>query len=313
MRVLGVLACLILPLGAVPTDEELLAFVKNRSTALERVTPQPVEMPKPVVERCSIDAVLKNGSTLNNINTQFNPHASAKSHVFANDSAVLPIFDPWGKFPEGSLIVKEKLGSDDGKTQLFTGMWKREKGYFPECGDWEFFTVDAAAAKIVERGKLAQCASCHEDFTQGDFVSKMYAKPAQLSGGRIVLHASKAQAHGKKLQYEPKEEKNTLGFWVEPGDYASWNYEETRPGRYEVHVWQGCGKDSGGSEVEISAGDQRARFTVEDTGHFQNFKERTVGTLSFEKAGPQKLEVRALSKPGVAVMDLRQVVLVPLP
>ncbi|RYD63289.1 MAG: hypothetical protein EOP83_12575 [Verrucomicrobiaceae bacterium] len=87
----------------------------------------------------------------------------------------------------------------------------------------------------------------------------------------------------------------------------------TRPGRYEVHVWQGCGKDSGGSEVEISVGDQRARFTVEDTGHFQNFKERTVGTLNFEKAGPQKLVVRALSKPGVAVMDLRQVILVPLP
>lgn len=305
---------MILPLGAVPTDEELLAFVKDRSTALERVTPEPVEMPKPVVERCNIDAVL-NPNPQGNIITAAagNPHARAKSYVFANGPAVLPIFDPWGKFPEGSLIVKEKLGVDDGKTQLFTGMLKREKGYFPECGDWEFFTVGAEASKIVQRGKLAHCASCHEDFAQGDFVSKMYAKPAQLSGGRIVLHASKAQVQGKKLQYEPKEEKNTLGFWVEPADHVSWAFEVTRPGRYEVHVWQGCGKDSGGSEVEISAGDQRARFTVEDTGHFQNFKERTVGTVSFEKTGPQKLEVRALSKPGVAVMDLRQVVLVPLP
>ncbi|HEY1121666.1 MAG TPA: hypothetical protein VGE67_08705, partial [Haloferula sp.] len=122
-----------------------------------------------------------------------------------------------------------------------------------------------------------------------------------------------AQVQGKKLQYEPKEEKNTLGFWVDAADSASWSFGVSRPGRYEIHVWQGCGKDSGGSEVEISVGDQRNRFTVEDTGHFQNFKERTVGTVSFEKAGPQKLEVRALSKPGVAVMDLRQVVLVPLP
>lgn len=301
MRVFLLFASLALPLGAAPTDEELIGFVKDRA-ALERVTPQPVDMRKMIAARCSIDAIL-----------QSNPHAKAKFHVFANAPAALAIFDPWGKFPEGSLIVKEKLGTEDGKTQLFTGMWKREKGFFPECGDWEFFTVDGAVTKIVERGKLANCASCHEDFTKGDYVSKDYVKPTQMSGGRIVLHASTAQVIGKKLQYEPLEKKNTLGFWVDAADSASWSFDVTRPGRYEVHVWQGCGKDSGGSEVEISVGEQRARFTVEDTGHFQNFKERQVGTLSFEKAGPQKLEVRALSKPGAAVMDLRQVLLVPVP
>ncbi|MCW1921465.1 cytochrome P460 family protein [Luteolibacter arcticus] len=302
MRAIVCFIFLGLPVGAAPTDEELLAFVKKRA-ALERVTPQAFDMSKAVAARCSIDAVL----------LPSNPHAAAKSHVFANDPAALPIFDPWGKFPEGSLIVKEKLGAADGKTQLFTGMWKREKGYFPECGDWEFFTVDGAATKLVERGKLAQCASCHERYVQGDYVSKIYASAAQLSGGRIVLHASKAQVHGKKLQYEPQEKKNTLGFWVDAADHASWSFDVTRPGRFEVHVWQGCGKGSGGSEVEISAAGQGVRFTVEDTGHFQNFKERQVGTLSFEKAGPQKLEVRALSKPGAAVMDLRQMVLVPVP
>ena len=28
-------------------------------------------------------------------------------------------------------------------------MWKREPGYFPETGDWEFFTVDAKAEKLL--------------------------------------------------------------------------------------------------------------------------------------------------------------------
>ncbi|MEK7950357.1 DUF5077 domain-containing protein [Luteolibacter soli] len=302
MRATLCLISLILPLGAAPTDGELLASVKER-TKLERVTPHAVDMSKAMAARCSIDSILlKSG-----------PHAGAKYHVFANAPAALPLFDPWGKFPEGSLIVKEKLNPADDKTQLFTGMWKREQGYFPECGDWEFFTVDGETSKIVERGKLVSCASCHEDFTKGDFVSKKYVMPAQLTGGRIVLHASTAQTNGKKLQYEPIEKKNTLGFWVDPTDSASWSFEVTRPGKFEIHVWQGCGKDSGGSEVEISAGDQRTRFTVEDTGNFQNFKERNVGTLNFEKAGPQKLEVHALSKPGAAVMDLRQVVLVPVP
>jgi len=316
MRVLLSLPLIVLPLGAAPTDEELLALVKER-TKLERVTPVPVDLPPPLELPCRIGNEVTSphevrGPDPSGLGSFEIASGGSRFHVFANDSAVLPIFDPWGKFPEGSLIVKEKTSCDDGRTRGFTAMLKREKGYFPECGDWEFFTVDGAATKIVERGKLARCSSCHEDF-QGDFASKNYVKPAQLSGGRIVLHASKAQVQGKKLQYEPLEEKNTLGFWVDAEDHASWSFDVTRPGRYEVHVWQGCGKDSGGSEVEISAGDQRTRFTVEDTGHFQNFKERTVGTLAFKQTGPQKLEVHALSKAGVAVMDLRQVVLVPVP
>ncbi|OYV06415.1 MAG: hypothetical protein CFE26_06385, partial [Verrucomicrobiales bacterium VVV1] len=55
-----------------------------------------------------------------------------------------------------------------------------------------------------------------------------------------------------------------------------------------------------------------ATFTVEDTGHFQNFKERGIGRVTFKETGPQTLEVRPRSKPGGAVMDLRQVILVPV-
>jgi hypothetical protein len=191
-------------------------------------------------------------------------------------------------------------------------MLKREQGYFPETGDWEFFTVDAAADKIAERGKLANCAACHQDYADKDYVTKVYAAPVQLTGGRIVLHSSKAQTQGEKLQYEPKQEKNTLGYWVNPADWASWHFKVAQPGTYAIHIWQGCGAGSGGSEVEITCAGQSAKFTVEDTGGFQNFKEREVGKMTFDKAGPQALEVHALKKPGVAVMDLRQVILVPV-
>ena len=296
------LAALPLPLHAAPSDEELLKFVKERAKH-ERLTPQPVDMADQVARDCRAPSSAKEKE---------GPHEGAKFLIFANESAALPVFDPWGKFPEGSLLLKEKLGKEDGKTKLYTGMLKREKGYFPECGDWEFFTVDAGATKITERGKLANCATCHEDYAKGDYVTKVYASPVQLSGGRIVLHSSDAQVQGEKLQYEPKQEKNTLGFWVNPADWASWHFQVAKPGTYAIHIWQGCGKGSGGSEVEISCAGQKSKFTVEDTGHFQNFKEREVGKVTFDKAGPQALEVRALKKPGAAVMDLRQVILVPV-
>lgn len=63
--------------------------------------------------------------------------------------------------------------------------------------------------------------------------------------------------------------------------------------------------------MEVTCAGQSSKFIVEDTGHFQNFKEREIGTLKFDKPGPQTLELRAKTKPGGAVMDCCQSILVP--
>jgi arylsulfatase A len=85
-----------------------------------------------------------------------------------------------------------------------------------------------------------------------------------------------------------------------------------QPGSDIIHIWQGCGKGSGGSEIEIICAGQTNPFMVDDTGHFQNFRERKVGTITFVKPGPQSFELRAKVKPGMAVMDCRQIILVPV-
>ena len=285
-------------IAGAPKDEELLQYVRNRSS-LERVTPALVDMAPVVAARCKSELVLDP-----------NPHEKAQFYTFANAAAVLPLFDPWGEFPVGSLLVKEKFGSD-GKSQLFTGMWKREDGYFPEVGDWEFFTVDGAASKVLERGKVASCASCHQEMTKGDFVSRDYIIPAQITDGRVILHSSKAKAHGEKLHYEEEQIKNTLGYWTNSEDWAEWEFQVNRPGRFDIHLWQGCGKGCGGSEIGIVMAGQTAVFNVEETGHFQNFKERVVGQVNFAETGPQRLEVRVRKMAGPAVMDLRMIVLTP--
>ena len=65
------------------------------------------------------------------------------------------------------------------------------------------------------------------------------------------------------------------------------NVEEA--GEYEVHILQGCGKGHGGSEVSIGVGKSVLTFTVEDTGHFQNFKPRNLGRIEVLKPGRQSL------------------------
>jgi arylsulfatase A len=131
------------------------------------------------------------------------------------------------------------------------------------------------------------------------------------AGGDVRLHAKDAQVHGTKLRYEPETYKNTLGFWTQPEDWASWDFTPPAAGKYEVEVQQGCGS-SGGSEVALEVGGQTLKFTVEPTGHFQNFIQRTIGVVEIP-VGKQTLAVKPQNKQGAAVMDLRRVVLRPVP
>jgi arylsulfatase A-like enzyme len=136
-----------------------------------------------------------------------------------------------------------------------------------------------------------------------------YLPNPQAADGTIVMHSRTATVHGVQLRFEPLPHKNTLGFWTKPDDYATFEFTVTKPGTFEVTALQGCGKGSGGSTVEFAVGESKATYTVKDTGGFQAFEPIAVGELKIEKAGRHTLTVKALKKPGVAVMDLRQVAL----
>jgi hypothetical protein len=131
------------------------------------------------------------------------------------------------------------------------------------------------------------------------------------SNGSIALAAHDAITHGENLRYEPQPHKNTVGYWTNKEDWCEWQCYVEQPGKYEVRILQGCGKGQGGSEVEVQIGDQALAFTVEDTGHFQNFKERSLGVVALAAPQVHSLQIRPRSKAAAAVMDVRQVRLVP--
>lgn len=136
-----------------------------------------------------------------------------------------------------------------------------------------------------------------------------YRPSPQAPNGTIMLLGKDADVHGAMLRFEPLPHKNTLGFWVNVSDWASWEFEVARPGRFKVEITYGCGTGSGGSEVEFAVGAQQLTFKVEQTGGFQTFVKRDIGELTFDKPGRYTLTVKPKSKPGPAVMDLPQVVL----
>ena len=134
---------------------------------------------------------------------------------------------------------------------------------------------------------------------------------AQAADGTVLLPAKDASVHGANVRYEPKPEKNTLGYWTNAEDWVSWEFEIVKPGKFAVEALQGCGKGSGGAEVAFAVGAQVLTLAVEDTGGFQNFVPKALGTLTLA-AGKYTLTVKPKTKPGGAVMDLRQVTLRPV-
>lgn len=130
--------------------------------------------------------------------------------------------------------------------------------------------------------------------------------------GRFTLPAHNAVTHGELLRYEPQPHKNTVGYWANEQDWCEWIVDFDQPATYQVEVLQGCGKGHGDSEVAVSVGSNRLTFVVEDTGHFQNFKPRTIGTVQITQPGQQRLKVNAITKAKGAVMDVRQIRLIPV-
>jgi len=184
---------------------------------------------------------------------------------------------------------------------------------------------DAADEFVIGRVRIPTKGKHHIRLLTGDkskeppfSIKGLKLVPVQESGeqlgqgldGLIELHARNAVTHSEKMQYEHKVEKNCLGFWVHPEDWAEWNFHVSMPGKFKVTLVYGCGNKSGGSKVALlTSGDQTLKFTVKETGGFQNWEKLDLGTVNLNEEGSHQIVIQPLSKPGVAVMDISKVIL----
>lgn len=200
------------------------------------------------------------------------------------------------------------------------GKWKLVEFY--DDGRRELFDLSTGPGEsrnlAAEKPEIVAELAKKLDVWRKDVGAKMptpnpdYLPNPQAKDGTITLPAKYAAVFGTQLRYEPLPHKNTLGFWVDPTDYATWDLTVSTPGRFKIEVLQGCGKGQGGSTVEVSVAEQTLSMTVEDTGHFQNFVPRVIGTVELKKPGRYLLTLKPKTKAKAAVMDVRQIVLKPV-
>jgi hypothetical protein len=209
------------------------------------------------------------------------------------------------KIPDNRIISFPRLNNRMKSLQLSGQTEKDSKLKFkPELTTWEVtlpadMPADAQPVVIFQTVEPIQLA------TKPHVVQ-------QSKDNSVTLPAHHVITHGKLLRYEPQPHKNTLGYWANAEDWAEWHVGITQPADFEVEILQGCGKGQGGSTVEIEIAGSKCQFEIEDTGHFQNFKPRTVGTVRVAKPGNFPLKIRTIKKAKVAACDIRQIRLLPV-
>jgi hypothetical protein len=131
----------------------------------------------------------------------------------------------------------------------------------------------------------------------------------------ITLTAAESTPHGKRIRYEPETYKNVVGYWTEVDDWVEWNTTIPVDGTYRLEIHCGCGAGNGGSlvnvEIENNSQVQTAPWTVRDTGHFQNIVIEQLDDLKLT-AGSAILRVKPQKKAAAAVVDIREIHLIPL-
>ena len=106
---------------------------------------------------------------------QNNLHQTIFGAVYLNDFARLALTRTHPLvYPEGAVIVREKLETEGGAPEVLTAMIKRRKGFNAAANDWEFLVISGDATKITKREKTGACHSCHKSVSDKDFVFDNY-------------------------------------------------------------------------------------------------------------------------------------------
>lgn len=145
---------------------ELITGYKNWT----RVNPVPVAMPSYLAAACFV-------ASADQVKMEENdPHREKFITVYVNDPGRRSMMEQvYARYPQGSIIVKEKLTTKASTSpELLTVMIKREPGYNPGNGDWEYMALDGDGIKVRGRGKLEKCQGCHKMYEGGDFVRRNY-------------------------------------------------------------------------------------------------------------------------------------------
>ena len=175
---------------------------------------------------------------------------------------------------------------------------------------------DAASGGLVlalpPRAPDAACSVVRVEFEDGPEALPFVVTPA--ADGSITLLPHDATLSGPSLRVEQvgavEDVRYNLGYWLDASAFASWPIAAPRAASYRVVAEIACQDASAGARCTLACGGARLEFEVAGTGGWQQYRKVELGTLELS-AGRGELVLRASTKPGEAVLNLRSLALVP--
>jgi hypothetical protein len=126
--------------------------------------------------------------------------------------------------------------------------------------------------------------------------------------GSMILSAYKAKATGPNIKYMP--EWKAFG-WFNTEDQTEWTIQTGEKKRYEVYLDWSVSDPEAGKSFLLEAGGKNLKGRIGKTGSWFTYKKEKIGTITLP-AGSQKIVFKSGSRSEKgAMLDLRQIILVP--
>lgn len=182
-------------------------------------------------------------------------------------------------------------------------------------------TKNIARQRPEVHGKLVEAI---RRWQKDVFASRTTDRPYPVGYRRFpltVLPAQDSVQVGKTLRFSSRHPNcSWLTGWTDTQAHVYWDIEVATAGRYEVAVMYTCGAKDVGSDLEVAFGQRRVKGKITEPydppliespdrvkrqeSFEKPFQALKLGVLALPK-GRGKLILRAISKPGRQVMDLR--------
>ena len=195
---------------------------------------------------------------------------------------------------------------------------------------WQLFDMEADPAQKIDvaaaHPSVVDRLSAAYDAWFADVSRSAFVRPPIEVGhaSEDPIHLEAPDARLSALAYKnsrPGYANDWIAGWTSTDASAWWEIDVVRAGRYAVSLSYVCKEKDAGSKIRVSAGDAFTEAIVRATPirpiplphrdpdqYYRSlvWSELPAGTLRLEE-GRTRLQVRALTKPGEAVMELKHV------
>ncbi len=130
----------------------------------------------------------------------------------------------------------------------------------------------------------------------------------QAADGSLTLRAQDAITHGGQIQYESGGGKDNLGYWIDPSDWAEWEFDVKSAGRFAVSAEIAA---EGSGSFEVKCGDSVVTGIAPKTGNYVKFETVDLGVIIISAVGRRSLSVRPV-RGGWQPMNLKAIRLTPV-